>query len=145
MALQDFRNINEYTMANTLLHLAVYNVGTEDLQQRIVFNLFEANKLGDATNLKKEPSDKNSQVQWHVGHFSRAFRENFSNLNWLAVFESFADLPSSCLKPEEKLTLKAQGILLQIFNKSKPQNLAVPISVLLEQKWRSPNLQVQFI
>jgi hypothetical protein len=59
MALQDFRNINEYTMANTMLHLAVYNVGTEDFQQRIVFNLFEANKLGDATNLKKEPSDKN--------------------------------------------------------------------------------------
>jgi hypothetical protein len=86
MALQDFRNINEYTMANTILHLAVYNMGTEDLQQRIVFNLFEANKLGDSTNLKKEPSDKNTQVQWHVGHFSRAFRENFSNLNWLTVF-----------------------------------------------------------
>jgi hypothetical protein len=31
MALQDFRNINERTMANTLLHLAVHNAGTDDL------------------------------------------------------------------------------------------------------------------
>ena len=88
--------------------------------------------MADATNLKKEPTDKSTVVQWHVGHFSRAFRENFSNLNWLGVFESFADLPSSCLQPDEKLTLKAQAILMQLFIKSKPQNLQVPISILLE-------------
>jgi len=32
-----------------------------------------------------------------------------------------------------------------LFNKSKPQNVVVPISLLLDEKWRSPNLQLQFI
>lgn len=108
-------------------------------------NVFEANKLGDAGNLKKEPSDKSTAVSWHVGHFSRAFRENFSHLNWLGVFESFAELSPECLQPSEVLTPKAQSILLQIFNKSKPQNLQVPLSVLIEQRWRSPQLQLQFL
>ena len=57
-----------------------------------MFGLFEVNKTGDAANLKKEPNDKINMMQWHVGHFSRAFRENFSNLNWNRVLESFAEL-----------------------------------------------------
>jgi hypothetical protein len=58
MALQDFKEINEKTMANMLLHLAVYYQGQDDLHTRIVFGVFETNKLGDATKLKSEPSDK---------------------------------------------------------------------------------------
>lgn len=34
---------------------------------------------------------------------------------------------------------------MQIFNKSKPQNLQVPISLLLDQRWKSPSLQIKFI
>jgi hypothetical protein len=45
-------------MANMLLHLAVYYQGQDDLHTRIVFGVFETNKLGDATKLKSEPSDK---------------------------------------------------------------------------------------
>jgi len=62
------------------------------MQHRIVSAVFEANKVGDASSLKKEPSDKNTQVSWNVQHFCRAFRENFSHLNWLGVFEAFTDL-----------------------------------------------------
>lgn len=57
-ALQDFKDINEKTMANMLLHLAVHYSGQDDLQSRIAFGLFEVNKTGDASSLKKEPSDK---------------------------------------------------------------------------------------
>jgi len=127
-------------MASTLLHLAVHHSGNVDLQQQIIFNIYEANKLGDPTNLKKEPTEKTTVVQWHVGNFSRAFRENYSILNWLKVFESFSELPEDVLRPEEKLNQKAYSILLQIFNKSKPQNLQVPISLLLDQRWKSPGL-----
>ena len=103
LALQDFKDISEKTMASTLLHLAVHHSGNVDLQSQIIFNIYEANKLGDPTNLKKEPSEKSTVVQWHVGNFSRAFRENYSNLNWLKVFESFSELPEDVLRPEEKL------------------------------------------
>jgi len=58
MTLQDFKDINEKTMANMLLHLAVHYSGQDDMQSRIVFGLFEVNKTGDASNLKKEPNDK---------------------------------------------------------------------------------------
>ena len=54
--------------------------------------MFKSNKTGDP--LKKDPIDKTATMQWHADpqHFSGAFRENFSNLNWLKVFESFGDL-----------------------------------------------------
>jgi len=62
LALQDFKDINEKTMASTLLHLAVHHSGNVDLQQQIIFNIYEANKLGDPANLKKEPTEKSSVV-----------------------------------------------------------------------------------
>lgn len=58
MALQDFKDINEKQMALMLLHLSVHCSGTDDFSTRIVYTLFEVNKTGDATNLKKEPNDK---------------------------------------------------------------------------------------
>ena len=36
-------------------------------------------------------------------------------------------------------------MFLQIFNKSKPQNLQFPINVVLESKWSSKLLQINFI
>lgn len=91
MVLQDFKDINERTMANTILHLALNNKGEESPHSRITFNIFKSNKTGDP--LKKEQVDK-STIQWNAdaAHFARAFRENFSNLNWLKVFESFTEL-----------------------------------------------------
>lgn len=80
-------------MANMLLHLSIHYCGYDDLNSRIVFNLFEANKTGDSAPIQKEPNYKNTQMQWHVAHFSRAFRENYSNLNWTRVLESFTELP----------------------------------------------------
>jgi hypothetical protein len=47
MALQDFKDINEKTMANTILQLSLHNTGQDTIQSRIVLNAFEANKLGD--------------------------------------------------------------------------------------------------
>lgn len=62
MALQDFKDINEKTMANTILHLALNNTGQDTIQSRIVLNTFEANKLYDPQLLRKEPSDKNTTL-----------------------------------------------------------------------------------
>ena len=56
MVLQDFKDINEHTMANTILQLALKNSGEESAFTRISFNAFKSNKTGDP--LKKEPIDK---------------------------------------------------------------------------------------
>ena len=56
MVLQDFKDINERTMANTILHLALKNSGEEAAPTKISFNAFRSNKTGDP--LKKEPIDK---------------------------------------------------------------------------------------
>jgi hypothetical protein len=64
MALQDFKEINERSMANMMLHLSLNNTGQDTSQSRIVLNAFEANKLGDPQVLRKEPSDKNTTLQW---------------------------------------------------------------------------------
>lgn len=111
MALQDFKDINEKTMANTILHLSINHTGHDDLSSRIVYNTFEANKMGDPTALKKELSEKRNVMGWHAGHFSRAFRENYSNLNWLKVFEGFTEL-SDGLDPNIQLDARAYSTLL---------------------------------
>lgn len=147
MALQDFKDINERVMANTILHLALNHTGQDSLNSRIAFNTFKTNKLGDMSLLKKEPSDKSTTLSWYSdsGHFARAFRENFSNLNWLRVFEEFGELGDEEISKHIDLEKKAYLTLMQIFNKSKPQNLQVPISFLLERKWKNPALQFSFL
>ena len=52
MVLQDFKDIDEHTMANTILQLALKNSGEEAAFTRISFNAFKSNKTGDP--LKKE-------------------------------------------------------------------------------------------
>ena len=140
LTLQDFKEINERTMAQMLLHLSIHFSGQDDQTSRIVFGLYEANKTGEITNFKKEPSDKVSSMQWHVGHFSRAFRENYSNLNWARVLESFAELTDDGQHWHEKFDTKAFAFFLQLLTKSKPQNVQVPISLLLDSKWMNPGL-----
>ncbi len=58
MALQDFKDITEKTMACMLLHLSHQFSGTDTSETRLVFSLYEINKTADANNFKKEPNDK---------------------------------------------------------------------------------------
>lgn len=80
-------------MANTILHLALNNSGEEFDQTRIACNVYKANKTGEPLK-KKEQADKTQSLQWQTdpNHYARAFRENYSNLNWLRVFESLSEL-----------------------------------------------------
>lgn len=82
-------------------------------------------------------------MTWHVAHFSRAFRENYSKLDWTKVLESFAELQSK--EAAELFDSKAYSFFLQLFSKSKPQNLSVSVNVLLETRWACPLLQFQFL
>ena len=111
MVLQDFKDINESTMANTILHLAINNSGEEPCQTRIAVNAFKANKTGDA--LKEKSIDKTETIQWQAdpNHYARAFRENFSNLNWLKVFESLSELDDE-VEPGISLDGKAYETLI---------------------------------
>jgi hypothetical protein len=122
MALQEFRDINERVMVKTLLQLAVHNTGTDDPHTRVVYNTFEANKKGDNSILKKEPGDKKTTIQWSIDNLARAFREVWSNLSWLKVFEALSEV-------EDDIHLDQKSFLyfLQLFNKSKPQNLQFPL------------------
>lgn len=93
MALGDFKDINEHTMAKTILMLALNHTGEKDLGSEISCIIFEANKKCDASIIsRKEPSEKKSTSSWNVDNFSRAFRENYSNLSWQRVFEEFSML-----------------------------------------------------
>ena len=56
------------------------------------------------------------------------------------MFESFAELDEEVpvgidLQPAQYDTF------IHIFNKSKPQNLQIPINLLLQREWKSPALQ----
>lgn len=144
MALQDFKDIDERDMASMILHLSLHNTGQDTSQSRIALSCFEANKLGDPAVLKKEPTDKNTTLQWQIGNFARAFRELYSNLSYYKVFESFSELCDG-LDRDVQLDAKAYSTLIQLFNKSKPQNLVLPLSLLLDGVWKSPSLQLSFI
>lgn len=124
--LEDFKDINEKTMARTLLNLSINHTGCDDQVSRIAQNTFEANKKGDSTLLRKEVVDKKNQMSWSVDNLVRAFRELFSHLNWQKVFEALSELL-------DDLTLdgKAFATFLQITNKSKPQNIPYPLSIIL--------------
>jgi len=82
MALGDFKDINEHTMAKTILMLALNHTGEKDLGSEIACIMFEANKKCDPSVFKGEPKEKKSTSSWNVDNFSRAFRENYSNLSW---------------------------------------------------------------
>lgn len=113
--LEEFKDINEKTMAKTLLYLAQNHTGTDDLNTRIVYNTFEACKKGDSSSVSKDPSNKKTQMTWSIDNLARAFRELYSNLNWSKVFESLSEVEDDVL-----LDQKAFTVFMQIFNKSKP-------------------------
>ena len=113
--LEDFKDINEKTMAKTLLNLAINHTGSDDQASKIAQNTFEANKKGDSTLLRKDLSNKNNSMTWSIDNLSRAFRELFSHLNWHKVFEALSEITD-----EIWLDSKAFSTFLQITNKSKP-------------------------
>jgi hypothetical protein len=65
-------------------------------------------------------------MTWSVDNLVRAFRELFSHLNWQKVLEALSEL-----NDEMNLDTKAFTTFLQITNKSKPQNLPYPLSLIL--------------
>jgi hypothetical protein len=119
MALGDFKDINEHTMAKTILMLALHHTGEKDLGSEISCIIFEANKKSDASIIsRKEPSEKKSTSSWNVDNFSRAFRENYSNLSWQKVFEEFSKLGAEF--SSKSIDTKAYETLFQLYTRSKP-------------------------
>ena len=113
--LEDFKDINEKTMARTLINLSINHTGHDDSASKIAQNTFEANKKSDSSLLKKDVVDKKNQIQWSVDNLVRAFRELFSHLNWAKVFEALSEVTEDIV-----LDAKAFSMFLQITNKSKP-------------------------
>ena len=105
-----------------------------------MYNTFEANKKGDRACLKKDVGDKKNALIWSFDNLQRVFRELYSNLNWSKVFEALSEI-------EDDITLdsKAFATFLQIFNKSKPQNLPYPLHTILQLTWTNPAMQINFI
>lgn len=137
--LTDFKDINEKVMARTILHLSLNHTGYDDLNSRVVYTLYESNKKNQPPSLKDQ-SEKKTVMTWSVDNLSRLFRELYSGLNWFKIFEALSEL-----KEDTPLDSKGFATFLQIFNKSKPQNLAFPLHIILEYKWVSPALQLNFI
>ena len=144
--LSEFKSLDERGMAVTLLHLSIHNQGKDDQISKIVYSAFESNKTGTSQSIKKEPEDKKTNMTWSIENLARAFRELYSSMNWNKVFDFFGeisdlevDLPSDGLTPSQFQTL------LQLFNKSKPQNFLFPLQNMLSQTWKSSKLQLTFI
>jgi|TARA_B110000285_G_C14801207_1_gene457534 hypothetical protein len=69
-------------------------------------------------------------MSWSIDNLARAFREQFTTLNWNKVFESFGEIEDHEVPPkviEQGLDIKQFSTLLQLFNKSKPQNVVFPL------------------
>lgn len=56
--LEEFKDINEKTMAKTLLYLSLHHTGTDDLNSRIVYNTLDSCKKGEASAFSKDLSAK---------------------------------------------------------------------------------------
>lgn len=87
-------------------------------------------------------------MSWSIDNLARAFRELYSTLNWHKVFESFGEIGDQEIPPqvlEHGLDTKQFQTLMQLFNRSKPQNIMFPLQSLLSQQWNSSSLQLTFI
>lgn len=91
-----------------------------------MYNTFESNKDGNSASIKKEPEDKKTQMSWSIDNLARAFRELYSNLSWLKVFESFGEILNEDIPAEvlvNGLETKQFQTLIQLYVRSKPQNI----------------------
>ena len=132
--LSEFKGIDEKVMAQTILQLAINHQGKDDHISKIVYNTFESNKDGNPASIKKEPEDKKTLMSWSIDNLARAFRELYSTLNWNKVFDSFGEIEDPEIPDhvvEYGLDAKQFQTLMQLFNKSKPQNFLFPLQNLL--------------
>ena len=138
--MQDFKDINERTLANTFLQLALNHTGQDAYESKVATSIYKVNKSGDMQLLRKEPNDKITTLSWQsdIGQFAKAFKENFSHLNWYKIFEQFSELGSE-LAPNTQLDKKGYLTLMQLYNKSKPPGIYTPLNLILD-KWKSPQL-----
>lgn len=109
--LQEFKGIDEKTMALTILQLSINHQGKDDHVSKIVYNTFESNKNGNSASIKKEPEDKKTQMSWSIDNLARVFRELYSNLSWQKVFDSFGEIEDHEI-PEQVLN---QGLDIKQF------------------------------
>ena len=79
-------------MARTLLKLSYYNTGFDDLPSRIVTTIYESTRKSPSFPQIKDSSDKKNPTPWSIDNLSRLFRELYSNLNWLKVFEALVEI-----------------------------------------------------
>jgi ABC-type arginine transport system ATPase subunit len=68
---------------------------------KVILNVFEANKKGQK-NLAQNSKDfalekKVQQITQNADNLSKVFRELYSGLNWIKVFESLSELDDSML------------------------------------------------
>jgi ABC-type arginine transport system ATPase subunit len=68
---------------------------------KVILNVFEANKKGQK-NLVQNSKDfalekKVQQITQNADNLSKVFRELYSGLNWIKVFESLSELDDSML------------------------------------------------
>ena len=87
-------------MAITILQLSINHTGKDDHVSKIVYNTLESNKVGNPSSIKKEPEDKKTQMSWSIDNLARAFREQFTTLNWNKVFESFGEIEDHEVPPK---------------------------------------------
>ena len=90
--LAEFKNISAEMMASTLIKLANNYQGIDDRESRHVRTIFESCKKGDNTYLNKDAGDKKTNPTWSIDNLARAFRELYSHLNWVKVFEALDSL-----------------------------------------------------
>lgn len=69
-------------------------------------------------------------MSWSIDNLARAFRELYSNLSWLKVFESFGEILDEDIPVEvivNGLETKQFQTLIQLYVRSKPQNIQFPL------------------
>ena len=69
-------------------------------------------------------------MSWSIDNLARAFRELYSNLSWLKVFESFGEILDEDIPVEvivNGLETKQFQTLIQLYVRSKPQNIQLPL------------------
>jgi hypothetical protein len=111
--LSDFKNMDEKTIALTILYLSMDHSGTEDAISRIVQQTFSSQKSGAPLNAKKDNEPK-KEVSWNLDQLARGLRDVCPTMNWNLVSEVLAELTDSDL-PESLMSQGMDGVQFQTF------------------------------
>jgi hypothetical protein len=108
--------------------------------------VFESCKKGDNTYINKEVEDKRTNALWSLDNLARAFRELYSHLNWVKVFEALDTInPAHHMFDPEFIDKKAFQTFLSLYNKTKPQNIQFPINSLIGKRWKNYHTQMSIL